>query len=155
MVLSHMDNERIVVHEFAHVVDCQDRVGDSDGFGSFMSSNDVATIRAERDRIFRAFEDDNTILAGLRPYSFQNNNEFWATAAEVFLGRNNELRISMAEDAPALYDALRNYYQMDEWPAAADVERPLPPSIDIPSIIFELVRPEWGDDLVAKRNGEF
>ena len=123
--------EFIVVHEFAHAIDCSDSSNSrTDGIGRGMTAAEHAALVAERGRLFDEWtsvdrgELSSDIVAGLRYYAFENNVEFFAEASEVFLSRSNKRRIAMAQEAPKLYDMMRTYYNMDHWPAAEDVEGP-------------------------------
>ncbi len=116
-------NRFVVVHEIAHALDCSGN-GTIDGLPKYMSSADRNALAQERNRLVEIYNNTGRTIppAGLRNYSFTNREEFFADVAAYFL-TSPTTRFRMAEEAPLLYDTLRNYFEKDNWPAAADVER--------------------------------
>lgn len=99
------DGHNLVFHEIAHKIDFLDGAGDG---------TPPLESRGERERWARACTDayqahrDGTETL-LRDYATTNEAEFFAVATEVFFEKPRR----MADELPALYAVLRDFYQLD------------------------------------------
>lgn len=111
------DGQNVVFHEFAHQLDSAGGRGDSTPVlrdrSSFISwartlEKDFEAFRRTAGRDTRQVLDD---------YGATNEAEFFAVATECFFEKAKELQAVH----PALYDALRDFYQQDPalWPPTA------------------------------------
>lgn len=95
------DGYNVALHEFAHVLDLAD--GYADGKSGTQGWDEMLADELERVRRGRS---------PLRSYAGTNEAELFAVATESFFERPRALR----DKAPALYEALREFYAQD--PAA-------------------------------------
>ncbi len=108
----HGDGYNVVLHEFAHQIDCEN--GPADGFPGLSRRQ----ARAEWARVMSdAFEtlgrdSDRGRWTFLDPYGAQDPAEFFAVATESFFECPRDLRREM----PEVYEQLRRFYRQD--PAA-------------------------------------
>lgn len=107
------DGHNVVLHEFAHHLDSLD--GEAGGHPPQPSRAAAEkwhrVIDAEFDRLLDALDHGQSTL--LDPYAAENEAEFFAVATETFFERPAE----MLAEHPALYEILRDFYQVDpaEW----------------------------------------
>ncbi|MBX3247995.1 MAG: zinc-dependent peptidase [Myxococcales bacterium] len=95
------DGYNVAIHEFAHVLDLADGYAD----GKAGTQGWDALLADELERVRRG-------RSPLRSYAGTNEAELFAVATETFFERPGVLRAK----APALYEALRDFYAQD--PAA-------------------------------------
>ena len=101
------DGFELIGHEAAHALDGDAR-GGTDGLPIGLGAADVATLRAERTRLDRAFADTGDPL-GLDRNAYTNEQEFWAEFSERFLSGPNGREIVRAA-SPAMFELLTRYY---------------------------------------------
>lgn len=103
-----VDGRNVVLHEFAHQLDFEDRVVDGTPlleFGQHASWKRVFT--AEYEGLRRAIDAGEPTL--IRRYGAKNHAEFFAVVTEIFFHRGSALR----EKHPDLYQELRAFYCQD------------------------------------------
>lgn len=104
--------QNVVLHEFAHVLDMQDRV--LDGTPPLRDASEYRqwqqVMSAEYRRLVRSSLRGQATL--LDQYGATNESEFFAVATECFFERGAPLRLRH----PELYATLKDYYRQD--PAA-------------------------------------
>lgn len=112
----HGDGYNVVLHEFAHQIDCEN--GPPDGYPGISR----AQARAEWARIMgEAFEAlrrdaDRGRWTFLDPYGAQDPAEFFAVATESFFESPGDMRREM----PALYEQMKRFYCQDPADWAVD-----------------------------------
>ncbi len=117
----HDDARDVILHEFAHELDYQDRSFD----GTPLLSSRVAygawarTMQSEFETLQAAVAKGRRTV--IDEYGATNPAEFFAVLTEHFFERPDELRSRHSE----LYDLLREFYLQD--PATAAAEPPPPP----------------------------
>jgi Mlc titration factor MtfA (ptsG expression regulator) len=104
----------VIVHEFAHILDMEDR--DVDGVPSLESAQQydkwIEVTEAEFHRLDRQARLGRRTL--LDVYGATNRAEFFAVASETFF----EQPVRLREEIPQLYEVLKGYYRQD--PAARE-----------------------------------
>ena len=102
----------VIIHEFAHILDMEDR--DVDGVPYLESTQQydkwLKVTEAEFDRLQRQASMSRRTL--IDSYGATNRAEFFAVASETFF----EQPVRLRDEIPQLYDVLRGYYRQD--PAA-------------------------------------
>lgn len=99
------DGYNVILHELAHYFDLED--GQADGIpGMGMSSENIAAWRTIMAREWGRAQQGRSFLD---PYAGVNEAEFFAVATEFFFERPGEMR----QKAPDLYEALRDFYNLD------------------------------------------
>jgi Mlc titration factor MtfA (ptsG expression regulator) len=106
------DGQNVVLHEFAHQLDTAS--GRADGTPRLPDATALASWSAMLERDFERLsrEAEAGTQGVLDHYGATDQAEFFAVATEAFFERPIELQ----RERPALYEALRGYYQQD--PAA-------------------------------------
>jgi len=104
------DQLDIMAHEVAHSLDRYNRTG-PDGIPTGMHPNDVTRLAAVRTEMNAVFAADPMNSSGLRPYAYENDQEFWAVASAFFLGGFDSAQ-EIFNNSPDLYIILANYYQI-------------------------------------------
>lgn len=102
------DAYNVVLHEFAHQLDFEDRVVDGTPLlepGQHESWRRVFT--AEYEGLRAALDAGEPTL--IRPYGAKNRAEFFAVVTEIFFHRGRALR----EKHPELYQELHSFYRQD------------------------------------------
>ena len=103
------DGDNVVLHEFAHQLDFEDRI--VDGTPPLDSPTQVAAwarvLGRELQNLRRASEDDEPTF--LDKYGAKDPAEFFAVATEMFFERGREFR----ERHPELYAELGAFYRQD------------------------------------------
>ncbi len=104
-----LEGENVVLHEFAHQLDQEDRIADGtpvlDSVGRYRMWAEVlgSEFRTLRDKASRG---EATVMAY---YGAEDAGEFFAVATEFFFEQPERL----SKEHPALYVALRDYYRVD------------------------------------------
>lgn len=116
---AYADGSNVVLHEFAHQLDFEDRA--TDGTPPLRTRADYAAwarvMSAEFEALRRA--DDSGASTLIDKYGATNPAEFFAVITEAFFERPKALRARHAE----LYAELQRFYQQD--PAQYSGEAPL------------------------------
>lgn len=103
------DGSNVVLHEFAHQLDFENRSADGtpdlQSRSEYESWSRVMTAEFERLRLSIPYEYD----AVLDIYGAQNPTEFFAVATEAFFERPRALQAKH----PELYEALQRYFRQD------------------------------------------
>lgn len=103
------DGHDVVLHEFAHELDYQDRTFDGTPvLGGHSAYRAWGRAMQEAFESHRRAVDEEAALA-LDAYGATNPAEFFAVATESFFERPVELR----EKLPAVYESLRGFYRQD------------------------------------------
>lgn len=122
-----MDGRNVIVHEFAHQLDMEDR--DPDGAPVLDGRDAYAEWARVLSREFAALQEaverhEPTLIDG---YGAQSPAEFFAVVTETFF----EKPIAMRDQLPELYAQLRRFYRQDpaSWDdLVPDQDRPRAPS---------------------------
>lgn len=103
------DGRNVVLHEFAHQLDFEDRV--TDGTPVLATRADYAAWARIMTREFNALRnaDDHGEPTIIDKYGATNNAEFFAVITEAFFERPRALRARH----PELYSALQRFYRQD------------------------------------------
>ena len=107
------DGGNVVLHEFAHQLDFEDRVVDGTPLLEQRQWESWPRVMsAEYEAFVRALDNGEPTFIGV--YAAKNRAEFFAVLTEQFFGRGKELR----DRHPALYEELRSFYCQDPaaWP---------------------------------------
>ncbi|HPA19107.1 MAG TPA: zinc-dependent peptidase [Verrucomicrobiae bacterium] len=103
------DGYNVVLHEFAHQIDCENGPADGcPGLSRGQARADWARVLGEAFEELRR-ESDRGRWTFLDPYGAQDPAEFFAVATESFFQCPEETRSEM----PALYEQLRRFYCQD------------------------------------------
>lgn len=105
----HGDGYNVVLHEFAHQIDCEN--GPADGFPGIsrrQARADWARVMGEAFETLRR-DSDRGRWTFLDPYGAQDPAEFFAVATESFFECPRELRREM----PELYEQMKRFYRQD------------------------------------------
>jgi len=100
------DGYNVVLHEFAHQLDQEN--GDADGIPVLETDQDYSRWQQVFESEFRRLERLGRRCV-LDAYAFEDPAEFFAVATEAFFEKPAEL----SDQAPALYDQLKNYYKVN------------------------------------------
>lgn len=107
--LDPSDGENVVLHEFAHQLDFENRSADGtpalETHAEYLSWGRVMSAEFEALRT----RDPYGSVAVLDDYGAQNPTEFFAVATEAFFERPRALK----EKHPELYDALQRFFRQD------------------------------------------
>ncbi len=98
------DGYNVIFHELAHYFDLED--GTADGVPAFLPSEGIF---AWKEIIYKEWEKVNRGQSFLDAYAGVNEAEFFAVSTEFFF----EKPWVMAQKNPGLYNALREFYNLD------------------------------------------
>jgi Mlc titration factor MtfA (ptsG expression regulator) len=114
------DGQNLVLHEFAHQLDMEDR--SVDGTPPLSGRAEAARWHKVTEREYARLVDDaeRGRPAVLDEYGATNRAEFFAVATECFFERPIDLRRRHSD----LYDVLRGYYRQDPAARARARQRP-------------------------------
>ena len=98
------DGYNVIFHELAHYFDLED--GTADGVPAFLPSEGIF---AWKEIIYKEWEKVNRGQSFLDAYAGVNEAEFFAVSTEFFF----EKPWVMAQKNPGLYDALKEFYNLD------------------------------------------
>lgn len=103
------DAFNVVFHEFAHQLDQEEGITDSEGFLPGLPEGDRwrEVFEGEYERLMADDEAGRWTL--LDPYGAESPAEFFAVATETFFEMPGEMR----RQHPDLYEALSRYYRQD------------------------------------------
>lgn len=103
------DGHNVVIHEFAHQLDQENR--HADGFPVLQEGEAIADWSHAFSEAYERFQED--IDAGRRTvmdsYGATNPAEFFAVGTETFFEKAEQLQ----EDEPKLYEQFKDYYGLD------------------------------------------